>query len=48
MVPAYTGCDIQLQKVAPDDGLKSTKHVQHLMKSKDKIKEFVHQVALFI
>ena len=35
MVPAYTNCDIQLQNVAPDDGLKSPKHVKHLMINKD-------------
>ena len=35
MVPAYTKCDIQLQNVAPDDGLKGPKHVQHLMINKD-------------
>ena len=35
MVPAYTNCDIQLQNVAPDDGLKITKHVEHLMINKD-------------
>ena len=34
-VPAYTICDIQLQNVAPDDGLKSPKHVEHLMINKD-------------
>ena len=34
-VPAYTNCDIQLQNVAPDDGLKSPKHVEHLMINKD-------------
>ena len=33
--PAYTNCDIQLQNVAPDDGLKSLKHVEHLMINKD-------------
>ena len=27
--------DIQLQNVAPDDGLKSPKHVEHLMINKD-------------
>ena len=31
MVPAYTKCDVQLKKVAPDD---STKHVEHLMENK--------------
>jgi hypothetical protein len=31
-VPVYTGIrDIQLQNVAPDGGLESTKHVEHLM-----------------
>ena len=35
MVPAYTHCDIYLQNVAPDDGLKSPKHVEHLMINKD-------------
>ena len=34
-VPAYTNCDIQLQNVATDDGLKSPKHVEHLMFNKD-------------
>ena len=34
-VPACTNCDIQLQNVAPDDGLKSPKHVEHLMINKD-------------
>ena len=34
-VPAYTNCDVQLQNVAPDDGLKSPKHVEHLMINKD-------------
>ena len=32
---AYTNCDIQLQNVAPDDGLNSPKHVEHLMINKD-------------
>ena len=32
---AYTNCDIQLQNVAPDDGLKCPKHVEHLMINKD-------------
>ena len=27
--------DTQLQNVAPDGGLKSPKHVEHLMKNKD-------------
>ena len=36
-VPAYTNCDIQLQNVALDDGLKSPKHVEHLMINKDTI-----------
>ena len=31
----YTNCDIQLQNVAPDDGLNSPKHVEHLMINKD-------------
>ena len=35
MVPAYTNSDIQNQNVAPDDGLKSPKHVEHLMINKD-------------
>ena len=35
MVPAYTNRDIQLQNVAPDVGLKSPKHVEHLMINKD-------------
>ena len=35
MVPAYTKCDAQLIKVAPDDGLKSPKHVEHLLIKKD-------------
>ena len=34
-VPAYTNFDIQLQIFAPDDGLKSLKHVEHLMINKD-------------
>ena len=36
-VPAYMcrNCDIQLQNVAPDDGLKIPKHVEHLMVNKD-------------
>ena len=34
-VPAYTNSDIQLQNVAPDDGLKSPKHVEHLMINED-------------
>ena len=34
---AYTSCDIQLQNVAPDDGLKSPKHVEHLMSNKDSL-----------
>jgi hypothetical protein len=34
-VPAYTNRDIQLQNVAPDDGLKSPKHVEHLMINKE-------------
>ena len=33
-LPAYTNCDIQLQNVAPDDGLKSPKHVEHLVENK--------------
>ena len=47
-VPAYTNCDIQLQNVAPDDGLKSPKHVEHLMINKDSLQEFVHLVGLLI
>ena len=34
-VPAYTNYDIQLQNVAPDDVLKSPKHVEHLTENKD-------------
>ena len=34
-VPPYTNCDVQIQNVAPDDGLKSPKHVEHLMVNKD-------------
>ena len=34
-LPANTSCDIQLQNIAPDDGLESTKHVEHLMINKD-------------
>ena len=34
-VTAYTNCDIQLQNVAHGDGLKSPKHVEHLMINKD-------------
>ena len=33
-VPAFTNCGKQLQNVAPDDGLKSPKHVEHLMINK--------------
>ena len=47
-VPAYTNCDIQLQNVAPDDGLKSPKHAEHLMINKDTLQEFVHLVGLLI
>ena len=36
-IPAYTNYDIQLQNVAPDDGLKSPKHVEHLMINEDTI-----------
>jgi hypothetical protein len=36
-VPANANCDIQLQNVAPDDGLKSPKHVEHLMINKDSL-----------
>jgi hypothetical protein len=35
MVSAYANCDIQHQNVAPDDGLKSPKHIEHLMINKD-------------
>jgi hypothetical protein len=35
MVPAYANDDVQLQNAAPDDGLKSPKHVEHLMVNKD-------------
>ena len=35
VVPAYTNRDIQLQNVVADDGLKSPKHVEHLMLNKD-------------
>ena len=48
MVPAYTNCDIQLQNIAPDDGLKSPKHVERLMINKDTLQEFVHLVGLLI
>ena len=41
-------CNIQLQNVAPDDGLKSPKHVEHLMINKDSLEEFVHLVGLLI
>ena len=34
-VPAYTNCDVQLQHAAPDDGLNSPKHGEHLMINKD-------------
>ena len=34
-VTAYTNCDIQLQNIAADDGLKSPKHVEYLMINKD-------------
>ena len=37
LVYAGTSCDIQLQNVAPDDGLKSPKHVEHLMINKDSL-----------
>ena len=37
-VPAYTNCDIQLQNVAPDDGLKSPGDVEQLMINKDTIR----------
>ena len=47
-VPAYTNYDIQLQNFTPDDGLKSPKHVEHLMINKDTLKEFVHLVGLLI
>ena len=47
-VPACTNCDVQLQNVAPDDGLKSPKHVEHLMINKDTLQEFVHLVGLLI
>ena len=30
-----TNCDVQLQNVAHDDGLKSPKHVEHLMMNKE-------------
>ena len=33
--PTYTKYDIQLQNVAPDDGLKSPKHAEYLMLNKD-------------
>ena len=48
LVPAYTNCGIQLQNVAPDDGLKSMKHVEYLMINKDTLLEFVHLVGLLI
>ena len=32
---AYTSCDIQPRNVAPDVGLESPKHVEHLMINKD-------------
>ena len=48
MISAYTNCDIQLQNVAPDDGLKSPKHVEHLMINKDTLQEFTHLVVLLI
>jgi hypothetical protein len=35
--PAYTNCDIALENFAPDDGLKSPKHVEHLMINKDSL-----------
>ena len=31
----YTNYGMQLQNVAPDDGLKSPKHVEHLKINKD-------------
>ena len=37
-ITAYTSCDIQLKKnVTPDNGLKSPKHVEHLMINKDSL-----------
>ena len=48
LVPAYTNYDIQLRNVASDGGLKSPKHVAHLMINKDTLQEFVHLVGLLI
>jgi hypothetical protein len=36
-VARLANCDIQLQNVAPDDGLKSPKHVERLMINKDSL-----------
>ena len=47
-VPPYTNCDIQLQNVAPDDGLKSPKHVEHSMINKDTLEECMHLVGLLM
>ena len=38
-VSEYTKCNVQLIKVAPDDGLISPKHVEHLMKKWSSITE---------
>ena len=35
-------------RVAPDDGLKSPKHVERLMINKDTLQEFVQLVGLLI
>ena len=36
-VPAYTNCDTASRNVAPDDGLKSPKHVERLKINKDSL-----------
>ena len=45
-VPAYTKCDVQLQNVAPEDGLKRPKQVENLMINKDTLLELVHLVGI--
>ena len=36
------------KNIAPDDGLQSPKHEEHLMINKDSLQEFVHLVGLLI
>ena len=38
---AYTNCDTASKNIAPDNGLKSPKHVERLMINKDSLYEFV-------